>query len=51
MTKYVITPKVALRLVQEDAVNSEAHRLLTPTLLRSQLFALLFEVVGGRLGD
>jgi len=43
MTKYVIGPDVALRLVGERAgVRAE---LVAPTLIRSQLLTLLFQAV------
>ena len=45
MTKFVIGPDVALRLAQEDAVIADEHKLLAPTLLRSQLLALLYRAV------
>jgi predicted nucleic acid-binding protein len=45
MTKYVIGPDVALRLAQEKAVIANGHKLLAPTLLRSQLLARLFRAV------
>lgn len=45
MTKYVIDPDVALRLALENAVVPQEHRLLAPTLLRSQLLAQLYRSV------
>jgi hypothetical protein len=45
MTKYVIGPEVALRLAHDEAVISTEHQLLAPTLLRSQLLALLYRAV------
>jgi len=45
MTRYVIGPDVALRLAGERAVIRDDHHLLAPTLLRSQLLALLFQAV------
>jgi len=45
MSKYVIGPDVALRLAQEDAIISDEHKLLAPTLLRSQLLSLLYRAV------
>lgn len=45
MTKYVIDPEVALRLAVENAVLPPEHRLLAPTLLRSQLLAHLYRLV------
>lgn len=49
MTRLVITPDVALRLAAHGAVVSGDHRLLAPTLLRSQVLALLYREV--RAGD
>jgi predicted nucleic acid-binding protein len=45
MTKYIIYPEVALRLAVEKAVLPAEHRLLAPTLLRSQLLAQLYRLV------
>jgi hypothetical protein len=45
MAKYVIYPEVALRLAVEKAVLPAEHRLLAPTLLRSQLLAQLYRSV------
>ena len=42
MTKYVIGPDVALALAERHAVPSAQHRLLAPTLLRSQALAQLY---------
>jgi predicted nucleic acid-binding protein len=49
MTKYVIGPDVALRLAREDAVIPDDHKLLAPTLFRSQLLSMLYQAV--RCGD
>ena len=49
MTKYVIGPDVALALAERDAVIPPQHRLLAPTLLRSQVLAQLYIEV--RRGD
>jgi predicted nucleic acid-binding protein len=50
MTRYVIGPDVALRLAQLDAVVPAQHRLMAPTLIRSQLLAHLYGLVRrGRL--
>lgn len=46
MTKFVIYPEVALRLAEEKAILPAEHRLLAPTLLRSQLLAQLYRLVG-----
>jgi predicted nucleic acid-binding protein len=45
MTRYVIGPDVALRLAGDRAVIGEEHQLVAPTLLRSQLLALLYQAV------
>lgn len=45
MTRYVIGADVAFRLAAEATVVSAEHRLVAPTLLRSQLLALLFQAV------
>src|SRR6266516_5181942 len=45
LTKFVVGPEVALRLAQNEAVISDEHRLLAPTLLRSQLLSLLYRAV------
>lgn len=45
MTKFVIGPDVALRLAQEETVTADEHKLLAPTLLRSQLLSLLYRAV------
>lgn len=48
MTRYVIGPDVALALAEQQAVVPARHRLLAPTLLRSQVLAQLYAQV--RLG-
>jgi predicted nucleic acid-binding protein len=45
MTRYVIGPDVALRLGREQVAVADAHQLLAPTLLRSQLLAELYRAV------
>jgi predicted nucleic acid-binding protein len=45
MTRYVIGPDVANRLAHNRAVPGAEHQLLAPTLLRSQLLALLYQAV------
>ncbi|AHH98142.1 hypothetical protein GCM10010174_79770 [Kutzneria viridogrisea] len=45
MAKYVIGPDVALRLARDQAVIAEGHRILAPTLLRSQALSLLYQQV------
>lgn len=50
MTRYVIEPEVALALARSQARIPAPHRLLAPTLLRSQVLAQLFvEVQRGEL--
>jgi len=50
LTRFVIGPDVALALAESNAAVPAHHRLLAPTLLRSQVLAALFdEVQGGRL--
>lgn len=45
MTRYVIGPDVVRRLAQEQVAVAAAHRLVAPTLLRSQLLSLLYRAV------
>jgi predicted nucleic acid-binding protein len=45
LTRYVIGPDVALRLARDEAVISDAHQIVAPTLLRSQLLSLLYQAV------
>ena len=45
MTRYVIGPDVALRLARDAASIRDEHQLVAPTLLRSQLLALLYQAV------
>jgi predicted nucleic acid-binding protein len=50
LTRFVIGPDVALALAESNAAVPAHHRLLAPTLLRSQVLAALFgEVQRGRL--
>ena len=50
MTRYVIAPAVALRLVADGAAVTDEHELLAPTLIRSQVLSQLYrEVREGRL--
>ena len=42
MARYVIGPDVALALAERQAAIPKAHRLLAPTLLRSQVLAQLY---------
>jgi hypothetical protein len=43
MTRYVIGPDLAIRLVHDQAVIRRDHRILAPTLLRSQVLSLLYQ--------
>ncbi len=45
MTRFVIGPDVALHLAREDAQIANEHKLLAPTLMRSQLLSLLYQAV------
>lgn len=45
MTKYVITPDVALRLARDEAAIPAEHQLLAPNLLRSQMLTHLYRAV------
>jgi predicted nucleic acid-binding protein len=45
MTRYVIGPDVAIRLAHEQATIGDDHRIVAPTLLRSQTLALLYQQV------
>jgi predicted nucleic acid-binding protein len=45
MTKYVIGPDVALHLARQEIAIPDEHRLLAPTLLRSQMLSLLYRAV------
>lgn len=45
MTRYVITPDVAVRLVEEGAAVAPGVSLVAPTLLRSQVLAELYRRV------
>lgn len=50
MTRFVIGPDVALMLAEQQAKIPRHHRLLAPTLLRSQVLAQLYgDVRAGRL--
>jgi predicted nucleic acid-binding protein len=50
MTRFVIDPDVALALAERGAEVPAHHKLLAPTLLRSQVLALLFaQVQDGQL--
>jgi predicted nucleic acid-binding protein len=43
MTRYVIGPDVALRLAREQTVIADGHKLVAPTLLRSQVLSSLYQ--------
>ena len=45
MTRFVIGPDTALRLAAMQAVIPAQHRLLAPTLIRSQVLAHLYGAV------
>lgn len=45
MAKYVIEPAVALSLAAQNVAIPARHKLLAPSLLRSQVLALLFAQV------
>jgi predicted nucleic acid-binding protein len=45
MTRYVIGPDVAVQLARDRTVISDGHRLLAPTLLRSQVLSRLYQAV------
>jgi len=45
MTRYVITPDVAIRLARDEAVIRGEHQILAPALLRSQVLSLLYQAV------
>lgn len=50
MTRFVIEPQVAIALAATQAAVPARHKLFAPTLLRSQVLALLYaEVQAGRL--
>jgi predicted nucleic acid-binding protein len=45
MTRYVVDAGAVLRLAREEVEVSAAHKLLAPTLLRSQTLSALHEAV------
>ncbi len=45
MTRYVIGPDVAIRLAHDQAIIRNEHRLVAPTLLRSQTLSFLHQAV------
>ncbi len=46
MTRFVIEPQVAIALAAADSKVAPCHTLLAPTLLRSQVLALLYAEAG-----
>jgi predicted nucleic acid-binding protein len=52
LTRYVISPDVALQLARDRAVIGDGHQILAPALLRSQLLSQLYQAVRrGELTD
>ena len=45
MTRFVVDSSVVLHLVGEEVEVGDAHKLLAPTLLRSQTLSVLHEAV------
>ena len=45
MTRFVVDSSVVLHLAGEEAEVGDAHKLLAPTLLRSQTLSVLHEAV------
>jgi len=45
MTRFVVDPGAVLDIVRDEIEVADAHRLLAPTLLRSQLLSILHEAV------
>lgn len=45
MTRFVVDSSAVLALLAKDVEAAEAHQLLAPTLLRSQLLSALHEAV------
>jgi predicted nucleic acid-binding protein len=49
MTKFVITPEVALKLASDRSTIAARHKILAPTLFRSQVLSLSYtDVLRGR---
>ncbi len=46
LTRFVIGPDVAVRLVRDGTVVAAGHQLVAPTLVRSQVLSLLYREVG-----
>ncbi|MBI1339181.1 hypothetical protein GC169_03065 [bacterium] len=52
MTRFVIDPEVAVRIVEKRVAPAAGHTLLAPTLLRSEVLDLLYRRVrGGELSE
>jgi predicted nucleic acid-binding protein len=47
MTRFVVDASAVLRIVTDEVAIAAAHRLLAPTLLRSQTLSALHEAVHG----
>jgi predicted nucleic acid-binding protein len=45
MTRFVITPDVALAIARGEVVVAWEHQLVAPALIRSQVLSLLYEAV------
>jgi predicted nucleic acid-binding protein len=45
MTKFVITPDVALAIARGEVAVAGEHQLVAPALIRSQVLSRLYEVV------
>jgi predicted nucleic acid-binding protein len=45
MTRFVVGPDVAMRLARDEVVVADEHRIVAPTLFRSQLLSLLYQAV------
>jgi predicted nucleic acid-binding protein len=45
MTRFVVDSSVVLHLTSEEVEVADAHKLLAPTLLRSQTLSMLHEAV------
>jgi predicted nucleic acid-binding protein len=45
VTRFVIAPDAAMLLADRQVAVREEHRLLAPTLLRSQMLSLLYQAV------
>ena len=45
MTRFVVDAGAVLRIIEDEVVVAEDHKLLAPTLLRSQVLSMLFEAV------